>query len=222
MACAAAGFVAFGCSDEDDGVVPLSGFAVDDALGVAGGATALHADCAEFDDFIGGGEEFGHGAERLATEILIEPGDHDFFADVGEVDEVIDDGFVEELDFFDADDIGVFFDEFCEIAGLFDGDAGVLDAHVGDDVLFVVAVINCGFEYLNFLFGVEGSAGSADEFFGLTSVHAAANDDELATFFHSIGSPAESFSRSDSNISSSSSLISSSVARPISLMKCRI
>lgn len=189
---------------------------------MAGGAAAFHTDGAEFDDFVGDGEEFGHGAEGLATEILIESGGDDFDPFVGELGEERDDGGVKELDFFDADDFVIGGDGLAEFFDVADGFAGVFDTHVSDDVFFVVANIYGGFEDLNLLFCKESTAGAANEFFRFSSVHAATDNDELTALFHSMGSPGVSFSRSASNISSNSALMSSSVARPISLINSRI
>jgi len=57
--------------------------AIHDALGVTGDFPALHADRAELYDFVGGGEEFGHGAERDAAKVLVQPSADDFAASVG-------------------------------------------------------------------------------------------------------------------------------------------
>jgi hypothetical protein len=189
---------------------------------VAGGASAFHADGAEFDDFVGDREELGHGAEGLAAEILVESGGDDFNTFVGEMSKEGDDGGVKELDFFNADDFGIGGDGLAELFDVADRFAGVFYAHMGDDVLFVVADVDGGFEDLDQFFGKEGAASAADEFFRFSGVHAAADNDELTAFFHSMGSPGLSFSRSASNISSNSALMSSSVARPISLMNSRI
>lgn len=189
---------------------------------MAGGAAAFHTDGAEFDDFIGDGEEVGHGAERLASEILVESGGDDFNTFVGEMGEERDDGGVKELHFFDANNFGIRGNGLAEFFDVADRFAGVLDAHVGDDVFFIVANIYGGFEDLNILFGKEGTAGAANQFFRFSGVHAATDDNELTAFFHSAGSPGVSLSRSASNISSNSALISSSVARPISLINSRI
>lgn len=116
---------------------------------MAGGAAALHANGAEFDDFVGGGEEFGHGAEGLAAEILVESGGDDFSPLVGEASEKGDDGGVKKLNFFDADDIGIGGDGGSEFVDVSDGFAGVFDSHMGDDMFFIVADIDGGFEDLD-------------------------------------------------------------------------
>lgn len=189
---------------------------------MAGRAAAFHTDGAEFDNFVGDSEELGHGAEGLAAEILVESGGDDFDTFIGELGEKGDNGRVKELDFFDADDFGIGGDGLAEFFDVADGFAGVFDAHVSDDVFFVVADVDGGFEYLHLLFRKEGAAGAANEFFRFSGVHAATDDNELTAFFHSAGSPGVSFSRSASNISSNSALMSSSVARPISLINSRI
>lgn len=187
VASAAACFVGFGGSDEDDGVVVGGGFAFDDALGVACGSSALDADGAEFDDFVGDGHELGHGAEGLSSEVLIESGADDFFSLVGPFDGALDDALVEELGFFDADEVGFGEEELVEFGQGGDGDGGVGDSLVGDDHLFVVAAVDGGFEDLDLFFGVEGSSGSSDEFFAFPSVHASADDGELAGLGLSFG-----------------------------------
>lgn len=189
---------------------------------MAGGATAFHANGAKFDNFVGDREELGHGAEWLAAEILVESGGDDFDTFVGELGKEGDDGRVKELDFFNADDFGIGGDGLAEFINIANRFAGVFDAHVGDDMFFVVADVDGGFEDLDLLFGKEGAASAADELFRFSGVHAAADNDELTALFHSMGSPGWSFSRSASNISSNSALMSSSVARPISLMNSRI
>ena len=79
----------------------------DEPLRVVGGGAADHADGQRLGDVFGDREQLRHRLERLAEIILVEAGDDDALALVGER---VADGRqlrVEELPFVDADDFGV-------------------------------------------------------------------------------------------------------------------
>ncbi len=82
-----------------------SGPALDESLRGGGGAAAAVADGLQLVDELGVGEQLGHDAEGKASEVLVEPGDDDADAAVGEVERRPDDAGVEELHLVDPDHI---------------------------------------------------------------------------------------------------------------------
>ena len=161
VATAAAGFVGFFRTDEDDGVFVVGGLAVDEALGAAGFATAYHADGVEFVNAFRFGHEDGHGAKGFPAEVHVQARNDDPFMLVGQGVADFDDGVIEELDFVDGDDLGVGFYLGQDVGCVVDDGAFPLGAIVGGDDAGAVAVVDGGFEELDFLAGDHSAAQAA-------------------------------------------------------------
>jgi hypothetical protein len=174
---AAAGFVESGCSD-DDKLLALA-----EALGMDGGLAADHADGGELGDLIGDSHECGYGAEGLGVEGSVEAGHDDTLAEVDEFDAEGDDGFVEELDLVDADDIGGFEEGKESFSEAFDVGYGAglvsLVAVTGDGGS-VVAEVDVGLEAGDALASDTGALEAADELLGFAGEHGACDDFETA------------------------------------------
>ncbi len=81
---AAAGLVVLCGTDEDGGGRGWGGLPVYEALGPGGIPSADVADGSELYNLVGDGEQAGHGAEGLSSEILVESGRDDLVSGVGE------------------------------------------------------------------------------------------------------------------------------------------
>lgn len=147
---------------------------------MACGLAAPDADRPEFYDFVREGQEAGHGAERFATEVLVEAGQDDMNTPIGQGDSEVREGLVEELGLFHCDQVGLGLDSGCEFFHRFDGDGLVGRSHVGCEHDLVVAVVKGVFEDLDLALGEEGSPDEADKFLGLASEHGAADDGDDA------------------------------------------
>ena len=77
----------------------------DEALRAARGRAAEDADRARLDDLLGESHEGGHRLERPAEVVLVEAGDDDALAEVGQACRDLDDSGVEELGLVDPDDL---------------------------------------------------------------------------------------------------------------------
>ncbi len=173
---AAAGFVELGSADNNDRVVIVGRFAVDEALGAAGGFTANHADGIELVHAFGLSHECGHAAKGFAAKIGIEPGNQDADAAVGQFLHYADNFVIEELGFIDPYDGGFGFDVGEDIGGPLNGQGVELAAGMGGDFFYMITVINDGFENLDILPGDGSPAQPADQFIGFATKHRAGND----------------------------------------------
>ncbi len=163
----------------------MGGFAVHEALGEVGGFAADDADGLEFVDLIGLGEEERHGAERFPTEVHIQPGDEDAHATLGELVGDLGDFLIEELGFVNTDDGGVALQVGEDVAGAINGQGFKDVTIVGGNFFDGVAVVNDGFEDLDFLASDGGAAQAADEFVGFAAEHGADDDfDGAVVVFH--------------------------------------
>lgn len=216
----ASGFIALDCADKDDRVIDVSGTTIDLAIGVAGGSAALHTDGSKLDDLICRAHEAGHGAEGSSPKVLIEASANDFDSLVSKGDAEFNDAVIEELNFFDADNFGIFWDGRREFINPTHGHSFVSDPHVGDHHALVITAVDFGLKNTDAPFGIKCSSGSPNKFLRLARVHAAADQNQAATGSAQSGSPLPS--RSISSISSNSSLASSSPARPISFTRLLI
>jgi hypothetical protein len=177
---ATARFISFLRAHKDNGVVIIGGLSVHQTLCTAGLLPADDADGVQLGDFLGTAHKFGHGAEWLGAEIHVESGDNDTYTPGGKVIDHRDNTHVEKLSFVKRNDSrtggkiredGIRLRN-CLRLDVLSGVAGyVLDAE---------AVINVGLEDLHWLSGYSGAAHAADEFFGLTTEHAAADDFDFA------------------------------------------
>ncbi len=104
-AVAASGFIGLGGTDQDDWIVLVGRAAVNLPVRVASGLTALHANGSQLDDFVGDAQYFRHRAKRFSTEILVKAGEDDSPSAVSETNGQVHEATVEELHFFDADDV---------------------------------------------------------------------------------------------------------------------
>jgi hypothetical protein len=174
---AAAGFVEAGGA-YDDQLLALA-----EALGVDGGLAADHADGGEFCDLVGDGHEGGNGSEGLGGEGGVEAGHDDAFAEVDELYAEGNDGFVEELNLVDADDVDFVEDGeegFAEALDVGHGGGGVGLLAVAGDGGAVVAEVDVGLEAGDALAGDASSLEAADELLGLAGEHGAGDDFEAA------------------------------------------
>ena len=174
---AAAGFV------ESGGANDYELLALTEALGVDGGLAADHADGGEFGDLVGDGHESGDGAEGLGIEGGVEACHDDALAQMDELYAEGDDGFVEELDLVDADDVDGFEEGKEGLAEALDVGYGAgvvgLVAVTGDGGA-VVAEVYVGLETGYALAGDAGTLEAADELFGFAREHGASDDFETA------------------------------------------
>ncbi len=176
MALPATGFVHFLRANDDDGVVIMSRFAIDQPLGAVGWFTTNDANGLKFIDLIGLGEEEGDGAKRFPAEVHVQPGDDDAEATVGEAVGDFGDFGVEELGFINAHDGGVALQMGEDRAGRVNGHGFKNVAIVGRDFFYGIPIVDDGFENLYLLTGDGGAAQAANQFVGFAAKHGADDD----------------------------------------------
>jgi hypothetical protein len=177
MASTAAGFVAFTAAHLDRRSFGRRRIAGDQALVPSGQLSTEHADGVELVDLLGDGQEGGHGAEGLTTEIHIRSGDDDAPSLVSKSVYYIDDACVQKLDFINGHHLGQWGDPLRNLSRCRDGnglhDPTVVGAHPPDPP---VTVIEVGLEDLDVTAGDQSSTDSADQLLGLPGVHDTRND----------------------------------------------
>ena len=143
----------------------MGGAAIDLAIGVAGGPTALHTDCSKLDDFVSRAHEAGHGAKGSPSEILIKASTDHFDPLVSKIHTEFNDPVIKKLYFLNADNFGIFWDRGRKFIHSSDGDSFMPDPHVGHNHAFVVAAVDFGLKDADSPLGIKGSSSSSDEFF---------------------------------------------------------
>jgi hypothetical protein len=101
VAAAAAGLVTHRSADENDGIAPGCGPAIDEPLRPAGFSAAFLADGVQLYHMVGEREEGGHKPERLPAEVLVQAGGNDIDPAISEMLTEVHDAFVEELNLLD-------------------------------------------------------------------------------------------------------------------------
>jgi hypothetical protein len=137
---------------------------------------ADHADGERLGDVLGNRQQLRHRLERTAEVVLIEAGDDDALAAVGQRRARRRQVGVEELPFVDAHDFRVLVHMLQQLVRM----ANVLrrDAHVAvrHDVVFAEAVVDERLEDLDLLLGDLRPTQPADQLLALAAEHAAGHD----------------------------------------------
>ena len=151
-------------------------------VGVIGELAALDTDGVDFLHVLGDGHQERHRAEWLTEIVGVKAGDDDAHALVGKGLHHLYDAEIEELGFVDADNLdivrnGKHLERSVDRSG---GNAVVI---VGDHFNVRVTVIDSWLEDGYFLMGELRPLETADEFFGLSGKHGAADDLHAAGFY---------------------------------------
>ena len=144
---------------------------------------AHHAHRELLGDHVGDDEEARHRAEGAAEVVLLEAGDDDAGAAIGEALGDVDDAFVEELRLVDADDgdgAGLLLQLGVDLGARRDGHRVDARGGVAHDVARVVAVVDARLEHEHALAGDARAAQAFDELFGFAREHRAADDFDVA------------------------------------------
>ena len=104
MMLAAASLICFRSAHHDHRIVVVGWLPVDEALCARGFFAADHADRVQLDHVVGTAEQVGHGPERLAAKVRVQPGQDDTNAPRGKLIHDGDNGSIEELRFVNGDD----------------------------------------------------------------------------------------------------------------------
>src|SRR6266545_1238878 len=148
----------------------------DEPLRMVGRVAAHHADRQRLGDVFGDRQQLRHRLEGLPEIILVEAGDDDALALVGDRIDHHGQLGVEELPFVDAYDLGVGLDELEQLARAFHRDRRNPHVAVRDDVVTVVAGVDPRLENLDLLPRDLGAAEAADQLLALAAEHAADDD----------------------------------------------
>ncbi len=173
---AAARFVGFLCADQDNRVIVVGGFAVDEALGAAGFFTADDTDGMKFGHFLGDAHQTRHRAEWLGAEVHVQPGDNYADVPVGEFFNHAHDTGVEKLNLINGDHRRVGQEAFENLPGSADWLGFDVLSIVAGDVLDAVTGVQIGFKDLDGLPGDDRPARAANQFLSFTAEHTAADD----------------------------------------------
>jgi hypothetical protein len=140
---------------------------------MVGRIAANHADGEGLGDVLGDRQQLRHRFERPAQIVLIQAGDDDPLAAIGERVTGRREIEVEELPFVDADHFGVVGDLQQQLVGVADGLGRDPHLAVGDDMAVAEAVVHQRLEHLHPLAGNLDPPQPADELFALPAEHAA-------------------------------------------------
>jgi hypothetical protein len=127
-------------------------------------------------DVLGHGQKVRHRPEGAARVVLVESGDDDAHAAVGQLVDDGDEVGVEELPFVDADHLGRRLDERAYLGGRPHGPRLVAHLGVGDDVVARVALVDLRLEDLHPLARDLGPAQAPDQLLALAREHGAGDD----------------------------------------------
>ena len=137
------------------------------ALGEVRGLSADDADRVHLVDELGEREQRRHRAERTAEEVLIEAGDDDAHASIGELGGEIDQAFVEELRLVDADHLYLGQQRGAQLPAVANRKRGDLPQVTRDDALGPVADVGGRLEDLDLLACDESAPEPAQQLFAL-------------------------------------------------------
>lgn len=153
----------------------MGGLTVDHAVSVACGCAAVQTNGSKLDYFIGKAKKSWHWAEGLSSEILIQTRHNNFDSIVGEPNCKLDDPIIEELNLLNDQHIEPRVEVGFEVHRIKHGNRFMANTHMSDHHVLVVTTVNRRLKDLHVFLRIKSATRAANEFFGLSREHAAAN-----------------------------------------------
>jgi hypothetical protein len=173
---AAAGFIGFLSTNQNDRVIVSGGLTVHETLSAAGLFTTDDTDRVEFGHFFCDAHQLRYWAERFSTKVGIQSRQDNTHSSGCELFDDFNDCLVKKLNLVHSDDGGRRLEVRHDVLRTIHRQCVDILTGMAGDMLDTVAVINAWLENLYFLFGYHGAPRPADQFFSLAAKHAATDD----------------------------------------------